>query len=376
MMQPMTLPEFVDFDLAPQDARFEGVRYEKKPLVDRRGRSAAGLFTAWITLDNQKQLNSYTTEMIKGVIHSFRRASNARDVVAVVFTGSGERAFCTGGNTEEYAEYYSGQPDEYLRYMRLFNDMVTAILHCDKPVICRVNGMRIAGGQEIGMACDFTVASDLAVFGQAGPKHGSAPDGGSTDFLPLFTGIERAMQSCTLCETWTAYEALRFGLITDVVPVLRSEGRVIPNPMVVTDRWLDESGRIVHGSAKTGEALARGKELFKSGTIDLAPLDARVQELVAKLADTMPGCLRKTIESVRKHKLAHWDKNRETNRAWLGLNMLSEANLGFRAFHEGPKDKREVDFLELRRRLAEGGRWSDEFIEALLPRDESGAKGG
>ena len=370
MSQPMTLPHFVDFDLAPADARFEGVRYELLPLVDRRGKTAAGLYTAWITLDNTKQLNSYTTEMIKGVIHSFRRASNARDVVAVVFTGAGERAFCTGGNTEEYATYYSGQPDEYLRYMRLFNDMVTAILQCDKPVICRVNGMRIAGGQEIGMACDFTVASDLAIFGQAGPRHGSAPDGGSTDFLPLFTGVERAMQSCTLCETWTAYEALRFGLLTDVVPVLKSEGRVIPNPMVVTERWLDDAGRVVHGSPKSGEALARGKEVFKSGTIDLAPLDACVQQLVAKLADTMPGCLRKTIESVRKHKLAHWDKNRETNRAWLGLNMLGEAHLGFRAFHEGPKDKREVDFIELRRRLAEGGRWSEDFIEALLPKAE------
>jgi 6-oxo-cyclohex-1-ene-carbonyl-CoA hydrolase len=374
MSQPMTFPAFVDFDLAPADAQFAGVQYELRPLVDRRGRPAAGLFTAWIVLDNTQQLNSYTTEMIKGVIHAFRRASNARDVVAVVFTGAGERAFCSGGNTAEYAEYYSGQPDEYLRYMRLFNDMVTAILHCDKPVICRVNGMRIAGGQEIGMACDFSVASDLAIFGQAGPRHGSAPDGGSTDFLPLFCGVERAMQSCTLCETWTAYEALRYGLLTDVVPVLRSEGRLIPNPLVVTERWLDDAGRVVHGSPRTGEALARGKELLKGGAIDLAPLDACVQQLVAKLADTMPGCLRKTVESVRKHKLAHWDRNRETNRAWLGLNMLGEANLGFRAFHEGPKDRREVDFVELRRRLAEGGRWSEEFIEALLPR--AGGKAG
>ena len=372
MSQPMTLPNFVDFDLAPADARYAGVRYELRPLVDRRGKTAAGLYTAWITLDNTPQLNSYTTEMIKGVIHAFRRASNARDVVAVVFTGAGERAFCSGGNTQEYSEYYSGQPDEYLRYMRLFNDMVTAILHCDKPVICRVNGMRIAGGQEIGMACDFTLASDLAIFGQAGPRHGSAPDGGSTDFLPLFVGVERAMQSCTLCETWTAYEALRYGLVTEVVPVLRSEGRVLPNPLVVTERWLDESGSVVHGSPRSGEALARGKELLRGGTIDLGPLDACVQQLVAKLADTMPGCLRKTLESVRKHKLAHWDRNRETNRAWLGLNMLGEANLGFRAFHEGPKDRREVDFVELRRRLSEGGRWSEEFIEALLPRE--GAK--
>ncbi len=51
----------------------------------------------------------------------------------------------------------------------------------------------------------------------------------------------------------------------------------------------------------------------------------------------MPDCLTKTIESLRKHKLEHWDRNRETNRAWLALNMMTEANAGFRAFHFGNK---------------------------------------
>jgi 6-oxo-cyclohex-1-ene-carbonyl-CoA hydrolase len=306
------------------------------------------------------------------VILAFRRASCERDVVAVVFTGAGDRAFCTGGNTAEYAEYYAGRPDEYLAYMRLFNDMVTGILLCDKPVICRVNGMRIAGGQEIGMACDFSVASDLAVFGQAGPRHGSAPDGGSTDFLPLFVGVERGMQSCTLCESWTAYEALRYGLITEVVPVLSVDGKRVPNPLVVTDRWLDDMGRVVHGQPRQGEALAEGKEALRGGVIDLAPLDEAVGRLVTKLLNTMPGCLRKTIESVRKHKLEHWDRNRETNRSWLGLNMLSEANAGFRAFHEGPKGRREVDFVDLRRRLASGERWTQDFVDSLIPREDGG----
>ena len=73
-----------------------------------------------------------------------------RSVVAIVFTGAGDRAFCTGGNTKEYAEYYSGRPTEYALYMDLFNGMVDSILTAKKPVICRVNGMRVAGGQEIG----------------------------------------------------------------------------------------------------------------------------------------------------------------------------------------------------------------------------------
>ena len=84
---------------------------------------------------------------------------------------------------------------------------------------------------------------------------------------------------------------------------------------------------------------------------------------------TMPGCLSKTVESVRKHKLAQWDKNRETNRAWLALNMMTEGRAGFRAFNEGTKETgREVDFVELRRRLAAETAWNDELTEAVLPK--------
>ena len=351
-----------------KDWNYTGVRYEKKPCKDAQGEIVEGLYDVWITLDNPGQLNSYTTEMVKGVILGFRRASEERDVNVVVFTGAGDRAFCTGGNTKEYAEYYAGRPEEYRRYMRLFNDMVTSILHCDKPVICRVNGMRIAGGQEIGMACDFTVASDLAMFGQAGPKHGSAPDGGSTDFLPLFVGAERAMESCTLCETWSAHKALDFGLVTAIEPALVVDGDFVANPLVVTDNQLDAFGRPTYGAYKTGSARESGKQVLKSGRVDLSRLDAAVQRLSTKLLYTMPGCTSKTVESVRKHKLEHWDRNRETNRAWLGLNMMTEAKAGFRAFNEGPRAQREADFVRLRLRLARGDAWSDELIEDILPR--------
>jgi 6-oxo-cyclohex-1-ene-carbonyl-CoA hydrolase len=334
--------------------------------MDPEGRRVEGLHYARITLDNPAQLNSYTTEMVKAVILAMRRASNDRRAVAVVFTGVGDRAFCTGGNTREYAEYYAGRPEEYRQYMRLFNDMVSSILACDKPVICRVNGMRIAGGQEIGMACDFSLAQDLAVFGQAGPRHGSAPDGGSTDFLPLFVGIEKAMESATLCERWSAHKAYRLGLLTKVVPALTVDGTFVSNPMVVTDRWIDDRGELVFGEPKTGEARVEAKKLMARGTIDLALLDSAVEDLVYRLALTMPGCLSKTVESVRKHKLEHWDRNRETNRAWLGLNMMTEGRAGFRAFNEGTKECREADFLLLRRRLADGAVWSDELVEEIL----------
>ena len=306
------------------------------------------------------------------MILAFRAASAARDIVAVVFTGAGDRAFCTGGNTKEYAEYYAGNPQEYRAYMRLFNDMVSAILACDKPVICRVNGIRIGGGQEIGMACDFSVAQDLARFGQAGPKHGSAPIGGATDFLPVIIGAERAMAACVLCEPLSAHEAYFVGMITDIAPALKVDGKFVANPLVETARTTDEFGRLVFGKPKTGEALKAGQELMKRGTVDLSLLDENVEALCTKLLYTFPDCTSKTVEELRKPKLDAWNRNKENSRAWLALNMMTEARAGFRAFNEGTRETgREVDFIALRRALAANTPWSDTLTDSIQPRARS-----
>ena len=359
--------EFKNHELDEDFAR-PGVRYEKRPARTPDGKEVPGLYNAWIWLDNPTQFNSYTTDMVKGVILAFRAASNARDVNCVVFTGHGDRAFCTGGNTKEYAEYYAGNPQEYKQYMRLFNDMVTGILLCDKPVINRVNGMRIAGGQEIGMACDFTIAADTARFGQAGPKHGSAPDGGATDFLHLFVGIGHSMESNTLCEHWSAHRAVKLGLINKIVPVLKNkEGKFIPNPFVNLSES-DEFGNPCFGNFLTGEGREKAKQTAAACETDLSLLDQTIEKTAYMLSQTMPDCLSKTIESVRKKKLEHWQRNCETNRSWLALNMMTEARAGFRAFNEGPKDKREVDFHKLRRLLADATPWTEKMIEDLIPR--------
>jgi 6-oxocyclohex-1-ene-carbonyl-CoA hydrolase len=355
--------ELVNHELLP-GYQFRSIRYEERPIKDRKGAKVEGLHSVWISLDNEKQLNSYTTEALKELILAFRRASADRRAVTAVLTGKGDRAFCTGGNTAEYATLYAGRPTEYAQYMRLFNDTVTAILLCDKPVICRVNGMRIGGGQEIGMACDFSIAGDNASFGQAGPVHGSAPDGGSTDFLDLYVGYAFAAESLALCQSWSAAKAYRLGLLNEVVPVYRDpEGKQIPNPAVVTDRFTDELGRIVYGEWKEGDA----KKRLASLKIDLAPLDEAVDRLTTKILNTFPDCMRKTLESLRKKKLSQWFANSETNRSWLALNMNSEAAAGFPAFHFGEKPDREIDFALLRRRIAEGARFDAELIKEVLP---------
>lgn len=341
--------------------------YELRPVLDPAGNAVEGLHNAWITLNNPKQFNSYTTDAVKEVILAFRDASMDRRVVAVVFTAVGDKSFCTGGNTKEYAEYYAGNPPEYKQYMRLFNDMMDSIMRCDKPVINRVNGMRVAGGQEIGMACDFTITVDTAMFGQAGPKHGSAPDGGSTDFLPLYVGFSRAMESGVLCEMWSAHKAKFIGLVNEIVPSLKVDGEWVPNPMAVTDRFLDDFGNIVYGDFKTGEARKAAKEVLGKAETDLSKLDEAVDALCTKILMLMPDCVSKTVNGLRKHKQWHWDNTNVTNREWLALNMMTEAKAGFRAFNEGPKGKREVDFIKLRKMLAEGHPWDDELIRAISP---------
>jgi 6-oxo-cyclohex-1-ene-carbonyl-CoA hydrolase len=343
-----------------------GVIFEKKPILDPKGNPVDGLYSAWIILNNPGQYNSYTTEMVKGVIAGFHRASADSSIVAAVFTAVGDKAFCTGGNTKEYAEYYSGRPNEYGLYMDLFNAMVDAILTCKKPTLCRVNGMRVAGGQEIGMACDLTLSSDLAIFGQAGPKHGSAPDGGSTDFLPWMLPLELAMWNCVSCEMWSAYKMQRLGLISKCVPVIKNNGGWLRNPAIVTDRYVDD-GQIVFGEYQTGEAAKKARETIKTAKTDFELLDAEINKVLWTFTNLFPGCLIKSVEGVRLKKKFFWDQAKTINRHWLAANMNSEAYLGFSAFNTKKLTGQDtIDFIEYRRRVAAAEAFDVELMAAVL----------
>jgi len=344
--------------------------FEKRPLVDPKGNEIKDLYVAWIRLNNPNQYNSYTTEMVKGVIAGFSTASQDRACVAVVFTGTGDRAFCTGGNTKEYAEYYSARPSEYGEYMDLFNGMVDSILNCKKPVICRVNGMRVAGGQEIGMACDIAVSSDLAIFGQAGARHGSSPDGGSTDFLPWFLSMEDAMWNCVSCEMWSAYKMKSKCLISKCVPVLKKDGKWVRNPQVITDEFVRD-GEIVYGEYKTGDAAKAAKALVQECTVDFELLDKEVNRIVWTFVNLFPGCLIKAIDGIRAKKKFFWDQSKLPNRHWLMTNMGYEAFLGFNAFNTKKITGADViDFVKMRQSIAEGKPMTMETYAEILAKPQ------
>ncbi len=355
-----------------------GIIYDKRPLTDPQGQLIEDLFVSWIILNNPQQYNSYTTEMVKGVIAGFENASLDRSVVAVVFTGEGTNAFCTGGNTKEYAEYYSKRPNEYGEYMELFNHMVDSILMCKKPVINRVNGMRVAGGQEIGMACDVAIASDLAVFGQAGPRHGSSPDGGSSDFLPWMLSIEDALWNCISCELWSAYKMKRLGLINKTVPIINDYGNWIRNPSVITDRYV-ENGEIVYGEFKTGEEYDKGQATMKAAKeqnkISLELLDKEVNKTVWLFTNLFPGCLIKAIDSVRAKKRFFWDASKDYNRHWLAANMNYEAFVGFNAFNTRKMTGTDtIDFIKFRQLIARGKLAEDAMYDEIMAKPKEQQK--
>ncbi len=348
-----------------------GVIFEKRSLLDAAGHSVAGLYSAWVWLNNPAQHNAYTTEMVKGVIAGFQRASSDRSVVAVVFAAVGEKAWSSGGNTAEYAAYYSRRPHEYGDYIDLFNRMVDGVLECRKPVICRATGMRVAGGQEIGLAADLTVSSDLAMYGQAGPRHGSSPVGGSTDFLPWFLSIEDAIYNCVSCELWSAYKMKHKGMISKVVPVLKQGDAWLRNPLVRTDVWL-EDGEIVYGELIPIEQQAAARARMAECTLDFSRVDAEIHQMIWNFANLFPNCLQTSLDSLRAKKKFFWDAAKHMNRHWLQANMNNEAWLGFNAFNSKKLTGRDtIDFIRLRQRLAEGATLDEQLMEEVLAQPKS-----
>jgi 6-oxo-cyclohex-1-ene-carbonyl-CoA hydrolase len=181
-------------------------------------------------------------------------------------------------------------------------------------------------------------------------------------------GAERAMAACLLCEPFSAHEAYHMGMLTDIVPALKVDGRFVANPLVETQRVYDEYGRQVFGKSKTGEALQQAKELVKRGTVELSLLDEKVEDLCGKMLLTFPDCTTKTVEELRKPKLDAWNRNKENSRAWLALNMVTEARAGFTAFNAGTKDDREVDFVGLRQKIAAGQPWVGSLHDEIQPK--------
>ena len=228
-------------------------------------------------------------------------------MAVVVLTGAGEKAFCTGGDVEEYAAEYTRRPHDYWKWMGGFQACMDAIRNVGKPTIARLNGMVVGGGNEFNLACDLAIAADHVRIRQVGTQVGSVAAGGATQWLPIIVGERRAREILYLCEWIDAPTALQWGLVNQVVPY--------------------------------------------------SQLDDAVAQMAAKLIDKFPECMRYTKQQTNFWKDLAWSSTIGHARDWLSLHFAStEPYEGMRAFVE----KRQPDRIGLRDRAAAGG--SPEFL--------------
>lgn len=165
----------------------------------------------WIRLEREDRLNAYDEAMLEEILAGI--AATPRDAV-IAITGTG-RGFCAGGYLANLAD---AKEDDLRRMfygsLRLFDALR---LH-PSPVIAAVNGYAVGGGNELVVACDLAIASERAVFGQTGPRIGSAPVLGGDNMLSISIGDKRAKEVSLLCRQYTAQQAFEMGWINEVVP--------------------------------------------------------------------------------------------------------------------------------------------------------------
>jgi naphthoate synthase len=153
---------------------------------------------------------------VEELIAAFRAAWADRSVRCIIFTGEGDKAFCSGGDVKQRAETGDYGPTKSgLWEVNYFHKLIRDI---PKPVIAAVNGVAIGGGHVFHAICDITIASSTARFGQAGPRVGSFDAGFGTAFLARVVGEKRAREIWYFCRQYDAETAERWGLVNKVVP--------------------------------------------------------------------------------------------------------------------------------------------------------------
>ena len=304
---------------------FREILYEKKDWI------------ATVTLNRPHNYNAYSTTALRELATAFQDAAFDDAVGVIVFTGAGERAFCTGGDVKEYEALYTHRPRDYWKYMGLFRAYIESIVNAGKPVIARLNGMAVGGGNESQQACDLAVMAEHAWVGQVGTRVGSVAAGGSTQWLPIHIGDRRAREMLFLNGRVSAYQALDWGLVNRVVPSVVRDGSFIERA--------------------TPEQIRKAERGEDGYAIRLDRLDEAVAALAAQLLQQFPECTRYTKQQVNFWKELAWHGTIGHAREWLALHYASyEPWEGMRAFVE----KRPSDYMKLRRLAAEGG--SSEFV--------------
>ena len=203
---------------------------------------------AWITINRPQRMNAFRGKTCEELIHALNRAGYDREIGAIVLAGAGDKAFCTGGDQSTHEGQYDGRGTIGLP----MEELHAAIRDVPKPVIARVQGYAIGGGNVLCTICDLTIASERAVFGQVGPKVGSVDPGYGTALLARVVGEKKAREIWYMCRRYTAAEALAMGLVNTVVAHDQLDTEV--------QKWCDEI------MEKSPTAIAIAKRSFNMDT--------------------------------------------------------------------------------------------------------------
>lgn len=172
---------------------------------------------ATITINRPDRYNAFRPRTVVELIDAFMTAGWNDQIGAIVLTGAGNKAFCTGGDQKDHDGQY-GDKDARGTVGMPVEELHSIIRDVPKPVVAKVRGFAIGGGNVLATLCDMTLAADSAIFGQVGPKMGSVDPGFGTAYLSRIVGEKKAREIWYMCKRYTAAEAVEMGLCNKAVP--------------------------------------------------------------------------------------------------------------------------------------------------------------
>ena len=180
---------------------------------------------AKITINRPEVYNAFRPQTNEEMLDAMRICRERSDIGVVVLTGTGNKAFCSGG--DQKVKGLGGYIDQNGVPRLNVLDLHKAIRSLPKPVIAMVNGYAIGGGHVLHLVCDLTIASDNAIFGQTGPKVGSFDAGFGSSYLARIVGQKKAREIWFLCRQYSAVEAEKMGMVNKVVPLEQLEDETV-----------------------------------------------------------------------------------------------------------------------------------------------------
>lgn len=172
---------------------------------------------ATVTINRPKVYNAFRPQTVVELLDAFLKAGWSDEIGVIVLTGAGEKAFCTGGDQSDHDGKYGDGATRGIIGMPI-EELQAAMRDVPKPVIAKVRGYAIGGGNVLATICDMTLASETAIFGQVGPKMGSVDPGFGTAYLARVVGEKKAREIWYMCRRYSAQEALEMGLVNAVFP--------------------------------------------------------------------------------------------------------------------------------------------------------------